>query len=113
MSNNFQCHDLQTVILNFRRCVLVGFFLHLKIGDGKSYHALTVEEHYRTMYFEALDFSLSSIKERFDQPGYRIYKNLEGLLVKVANKEDYSAEFKEVTELYGDDFDQSELATHL
>jgi len=36
---------------------------HFEIGDGKSYHDLTFEEHYRTMYFEALDFAVSSIKE--------------------------------------------------
>ena len=65
------------------------------------------------MYFEALDYAVSGLKEYFDQPGYKIYKNLEGLLVKAANKEDYSAEFQEVIALYGDDFDQSELATHL
>ena len=84
-----------------------------EIGDGEGYHSLTVEEHYRTMYFEALDYAVSGIKEHFDQPGYKIYKNLEGLLVKAANKQDYSAEFHEVITLYGDDFDQSELATHL
>ena len=76
-----------------------------EIYDGEGYHSLTVEEHYCTMYFEALDYAVSGIKERFDQPGYEIYKNLEGLLVK--------AEFQEVIALYGDDFDQSELATHL
>ena len=71
-----------------------------EIGDGEGYHSLTVEEHYRTMYFEALDNAVSAIKERFDQPGYKIFKNLDGLLVKAANKEDYSAEFQEVIALY-------------
>ena len=35
----------------------------------------TVEEHYRVIYFEALDLITSSIKDRFNQPGYKTYGN--------------------------------------
>ena len=34
-------------------------------------------DYYRKSYFEAIDFIISSIQERFDQPGYRMYKNIE------------------------------------
>ena len=34
---------------------------------------------------EALDLVINSIKTRFDQPGYVMYKNLETLLVSAAN----------------------------
>lgn len=37
--------------------------------------------------YEALDLVISGIKERFDQPGYKLYSNLEALLVKAAKKE--------------------------
>ena len=47
------------------------------------------------------------------QPGYAIYQNLEGLLLKAANKEDYSSEFTEVTRFYGSDIDNSELTSQL
>ena len=33
----------------------------------------TVEEHYRVIYFEALDLITSCISDRFDQPGYKTY----------------------------------------
>ena len=84
-----------------------------EIGLGEGYHAQTTEDYYRSIYFEALDYVVSSIKDRFDQPGFKVYKNLEELLVKAANKQDYSTELQEVLALYGDDLDKSELMTQL
>ena len=37
----------------------------------------TVEE-----YFGAVELAVTSIKDRFDQPGYAVYRNLEELLLK-------------------------------
>lgn len=56
---------------------------------------------------------ISSIQERFDQPGYIVCSNLEELLLKAANGKDYSSELDYVTEFYGSDFDKSELSTQL
>lgn len=47
---------------------------HFEIGDSEGYHSITVEQHYCTMYFEALDYAVSGIKERVDQPGYKCTK---------------------------------------
>ena len=55
----------------------------------------------------------TDIQDRFDQPGYMMYKNLEQLFVKAANKRDYSLEFQEVITMYGDDSNESELSTQL
>ena len=85
----------------------------LEVGDAEGYHSPTINEHYRRQYFEAIDLAVSSIQDRFDQPGYAIYRNLESLLLKAANKEDYSAELREVMNFYGDDFNESELSTQL
>jgi len=41
------------------------------------------------------------------------YQNLEELLIKAANKEDYTKELGEVVSFYGDDFDDNELCTEL
>ena len=81
-----------------------------EIGEG-GYHSPMVLDHYRQLYFEAIDLVTSGINNRFDQPGYAIYQNLEGLLPKAANKEDYSSEFTEVTTFYGSDIDNSELTS--
>ena len=52
-----------------------------EVGHGEGYHAENTEDHYHPIYFEALDYAISSIKDRFDQPGFQVYKNLEELLV--------------------------------
>jgi len=62
---------------------------------------------------EALDLVINFIRERFNQPGYRIYCNLENLLLKAANRDEYTAELQFVLDYYGSDFDCSLLTTHL
>jgi hypothetical protein len=86
---------------------------YLEIGDGDGYHSPTIQQHYRQQYFEAIDLAYTSIQNRFNQPGYAIYCNLEGLLLKVANQQDYSTELHKVVTFYGSDFNQSELSTQL
>ena len=73
----------------------------------------SVESLYRHTYYEALDLIVSGIKARFDQPGYKLYSNLEALLVKVAKKEKYDEEFQFVIEFYKDDFDHNQLNMQL
>ena len=62
---------------------------------------------------EALDLVINIIRERFNQPGYRIYCNLENLLLKAASKDHHCADLQFVLDYYGDDFDHSLLETHL
>lgn len=57
-------------------------------------------EHYKRIYFEALDLIVSSIKNRFDQPGYHVYCKLEELLLKAASGVDYEEELVFVTDFY-------------
>jgi len=84
-----------------------------EVGEGDSSHSSTVEDHYRKLYFEALDLAINCIQDRFNQPGYKLYQTLEELLVKAANKEDYSEQLHKVVAFYGSDFDKSELHTQL
>ena len=79
---------------------------HIEVGEGDGYHSPTIEDHYRQCYFEALDLAISSIQERFDQPGYVIYQNLEELLLKAASGRDYSSELQYVIGFYGNDFNE-------
>ena len=84
-----------------------------EVGQGEGYYSPTAKAHYHSYYFEALDLVIFSIQERFDQPGYVVYSNLEELLLKAANCKDYSSELDYVTKFYGSDFDKSELSTQL
>ena len=60
-----------------------------------------------------LTSSLMLLMNAFDQPGYATYRNLEKLLLKAANGDDYAAELEEVTAFYGNDLKVDELTTQL
>ena len=51
-----------------------------EVGSAEGSHSTTVKDLYRCQYYEVLDIAITSITNRFDQPGYAMYKNLEGLL---------------------------------
>ena len=72
-----------------------------------------VEDHYRVIYFEALDLSTSCIKDRFNQPGYKSYAKVQALLLKAAAAKPYEEELRFVLSFYGSDFDSMLLPTHL
>ena len=44
----------------------------------------TIEDYYRQMYFEALDLITTCICNTFYQPGYKMYCNIQELLLKIA-----------------------------
>ncbi len=68
---------------------------------------------YRQQYYEALDLIISSINDRFDQPGYRIYQQMEDLLLKAVRKEDFEDCLTTVTSFYHSDFNAAQLHLHL
>jgi hypothetical protein len=86
---------------------------HIEIGTGEGYYPATPKEYYSQQYFECLDFIVSAIKDRFDQPGYKALQQLENLLVKAARGEEYAAELASVADRYGDDLVPSSLETQL
>lgn len=86
---------------------------HLEIGEGSSDYPSSVKEYYRPQYFEAFDLIVGCIKDRFDQPGYKVYSKLEKLLLNAANKHTFDSEFDEITSLYGSDFNPPVLKTQL
>ena len=53
---------------------------------------------------------MNSIKDRFEQPGYEIYRNLEQLLLKACRREEITSEFDAVCSFYKDDL-QPQLLT--
>ena len=56
---------------------------------------------------------MQSIKDRFEQPGYKVYKGLEDLVLKAANKLDFSEKLAAVVDVYGTDLDESALQMQL
>ena len=71
----------------------------------------TVQQHYRVVYFEALDLITSCISDRFNQPGYKTYAKVQVLLLKAAMSQVYEEELSFVKSFYGSDFDSLQLET--
>lgn len=76
-------------------------------GSAEWEFAVSPKAHYRQIYYE-VDLIVSCIRNRFDQPGYQVYHNLQELLLK-ADYEEYAF----VTKFYGNDFDLVALKTQL
>ena len=85
----------------------------LQVGSTEGDMHSSVNEYYRVLYFEAIDLVIEAITERFDQPGYRIYSNLENLILKACKGHDYTEELCIACEFYGYDLDKLQLSTQL
>ena len=58
----------------------------------------------KIIYVESLDLITNCIESRFEQPGYKVYSQLEELLIKSAKGSDYQSEYEFVLRFYGSDF---------
>ena len=56
---------------------------------------------------------MQGITDRFQQPGYQIYRNLEDLLLKVCRAQDYEAELDAVCNFYSKDVKKFDLQAQL
>ena len=66
-------------------------------GSAEWEFAVSPEAHYRLIYYEGLDLIVNCIRNHFDQPGYKVYRNLQELLLKASTKSDYEEEYAFVT----------------
>lgn len=55
-----------------------------EIGMSCGHFPASIEDHYRPLYFEAIDTLVQCIAKRFDQPGFKVYSNLVTPLLKGA-----------------------------
>ena len=84
-----------------------------ELGTGEASFHTTASDLYRQVYFEAIDLAVSSIEQRFEQPGYKVYSKVEQLLLKACAGENYHDEITFVCEFYGDDLDKCDLESQL
>ena len=50
----------------------------------------TLKAYYWELHYEALGNTISCLEDQFNQPGYKIYCNLEELLIKASMKENFN-----------------------
>ena len=57
-----------------------------KYEDGNAMCEIHYEPktYFQQQYYEAIDLAINCIKDRFQQPGYTVYCQLENLLLKAA-----------------------------
>ena len=68
-----------------------------EVGTETPLFPVTPEQVYRRIYFEALD-----LIERFDQPSFKAYSNIESLLIGVLSSQDVSSQMDYMKENYAD-----------
>ena len=85
----------------------------LQIGTTSGDFHLSPEDRYRQIYYESLDYVVQAVADRFDQPGYRVYLNLEELLLKACKGEEYEAQLQVVLDIYKDNLSRLELEAQL
>ena len=81
----------------------------LQEGNASPVFPTTLTDHFRPIFFEAVDTIVLSIKERFNQQGYQQYRQLEGVLLKGVNGVSCVEEKAAVQDLYGDKINMSTL----
>lgn len=72
----------------------------------------TPRDYYRIQYFAFLDSVMTHIRDRFDQPGIRVYNQVENLLIKACKGDDFSLEIADVCSFYND-ISQNRLSLQL
>ena len=83
-------------------------------GDADTtYNPETPEEMYRKIYPGAVDFATETIKSRFDQPDFEVYKNIQEVFFKALKGDQFSTELDAVHEVFGDDFKKGDLTSQL
>ena len=81
--------------------------------SGEAYYPETAYAHFKAIYFEAIDVIVSSIKERFEQPAFKIFTEVEQLLLKSIGKKPAEEEMKTAKASFCDDFDDQSLPCEL
>ena len=76
---------------------------------SEAHHLAIVEDEFRQIYFDALDHIMNAIEERFGQPYFKAYANLEELLVKGAINQTSEVGINQIKSLYSDEVDVSDL----
>lgn len=84
-----------------------------EVGNALPEFPSEPEDYYRRVYFEGLDLIVQAISDRFDQPGYCTYKNLQELILKAIRGDDFKSELEFVCNLYGSDLNASNLEMQL
>ena len=92
---------------------LASALCYLQIGSSVGDFYSSAEDYYWMLYYEALDLVIEAITKRFDQPGYKVYRNLDDLVLKACRGQEYTEELDFVCSFYKSDVDRQQLQAQL
>ena len=85
----------------------------LEDGNSAGHYHISPKDYYRQLYYEAIDSSIGCLTNRFDQPDYKKYCQLEQLLIKASVRKEFEEEFQFVSDFYKEDFNLSAFRAQL
>ena len=92
-------------------------FAFLKNLEGHKstelHHPETAHAYFKAIYNEAIDTIINSLQDKFEQPGFKVFGQVEQLFLKSVNKEDHSDEIVTVESAFRGDYDHDSLITKL
>ena len=82
-------------------------------SSGRSYNPLSTQDYFRQIYFEALDYMVAALNERFNQPCFDAFATMEMLLLKAIAGDEVCDEINWMKSKYFDDVNTFALETEL
>ena len=101
--------DIDAPTLSRKRCAPRR--LQIGLTDG-NFHSIP-EDNYRQIYYEALDLVIEAINSRLNQPGHKVYHNVEDLVLNACHGCPYDTELSNVCDFYMDDISKMQLQAQL
>jgi len=95
-------------LLRKRRCPT-----RFEEGTGPPFFQDTAQDHYRRVYFEAIDLIVESINLRFTQPSFKAYEELECLILNALQSKDLEDGLQFLKLNYSGDVDVTALRSQL
>ena len=80
---------------------------------GEAYHRENAYDHLKQIHFEALDAIVNAINDKFDQPAFELFSQVEQLFLKSVKKQDVTDELKMVEKHFKNDYDEESLIAEL
>ena len=82
-------------------------------NSANAYQPSSAHQLFKEFYFEAIDSIVSTTKDRFGQPSFHLFSDVEQLLLKSINEEDYQQELINLLKIFVDDINPSALPSEL
>ncbi|XP_066910503.1 zinc finger MYM-type protein 1-like [Clytia hemisphaerica] len=81
--------------------------------ESEAYYPKTPEEHYHLIFNAAIDILVNVMQDRFNQPALKKFENVEQLLLKAINSQNFSDELEVMKKDFKGDFDENQIEGEL